>query len=78
MPAHLKNYEQERQVTMQYKPEYQKQALERIEKNEELTKKTFPVFMKVMFVIFFWIPLFVFNLIPVYFLTRPKIKEQFE
>ncbi len=76
---HTKDYEKSRQnIILQFKPEYQQKALERLEKSEEFGRKAAPITFKVLLLLFFWIPFFACNLIPIYFFTRPKVKEQFK
>ena len=61
-------------ITEQLKPEYQQKALERLEKSKETMKKGLPIILIVIFVV----PGVIFELIPIYFFTRPKVREQFE
>ena len=61
------------QIIERMKPEYQHEALERLEKSNEIMKKGLPVIL----IIIFGIPGLIFELIPIYFFTRPKVKEQF-
>lgn len=67
-------YKQQKQrIVEQMKPEYQQKALENLEKAREINKKGQPI----LIVVLFGLPLFIFELIPVYFFTRPKVMEQF-
>jgi len=64
---------QEQMVQEQYKPEYQKKALEAIEKQKQITEKAMPMlFAIVTGITIGW------NIIIIFFFTRPKVKEQFE
>lgn len=61
-------------ITEQLKPEYQQKALENLEKSKELFRKALPI----IFIVIFGVPCLIFELIPIYFFTRPKVKEQFK
>lgn len=84
IPAYLKpmlkplNFEdyytkKKQMIIEQMKPEYQQKALENLEKVMEIGKKGLPAIIIVLFGVF----LLILELIPIYFFTRPKIKEQF-
>ena len=63
-------------IKEQMKPEYQQEALAKLEKNEEAAKKFTPLFMKAIL----WMSLgsvLILNMVQIYFFTRPKVKEQF-
>ncbi|OGX16285.1 MAG: hypothetical protein A2166_03975 [Omnitrophica WOR_2 bacterium RBG_13_41_10] len=63
---------QEQMVQEQYKPEYQKKALEAIERQKQITEKAMPIlFAIVTGITIGW------NIIIIFFFTRPKVKEQF-
>ena len=47
-----KDYERKRQYILQFKPEYQQKALERLEKNDELARKIAPNVSKAVMLIF--------------------------
>jgi xanthosine utilization system XapX-like protein len=55
------------------KPEYQQAALENIGKENEAGKKV--IFWGIMIVL--GLPFLALEIIPMYFFTRPKVKEQF-
>ena len=54
------------------KPEFQQKALEDFEKAIEISKKVFPIVIMVILILYL-----IFELIPIYFFTRPKVKAQF-
>ncbi|MFC1592502.1 hypothetical protein ACFL4C_00605 [Candidatus Omnitrophota bacterium] len=60
-------------IIEQMKPEYQQKALEDLEEVKQVSKKVLPILVIVLsgFIL-------VFELIPIYFFTRPKVKEQFK
>jgi hypothetical protein len=60
-------------IIEQTKPEYQPQALERLEKSREQGKKALSTVITAIVVL--WL---IFELIPIYFFTRAPIKEQFK
>ena len=63
---------QEQMIQEQYKPEYQKKALEAFEKQKQAAEKAMPIVYGVTIgVTFIW------NMIIIFFFTRPKVKEQF-
>lgn len=67
-------YNKKRQVIVeQIKPEYQQKALENLEKVRKVNDKALPI----IFVLLFGMPLLIIELLPIYFFTRPKVKEQF-
>ncbi len=78
--ADFKKYEKyhytksEQRIVEQMKPEYQQKALENLQKSKEAVKIALPV----IFIIIFGVPISIFELIPIYFFTRPKVKEQFK
>lgn len=61
-------------ITEQMKPEYQQKALEDLAKTRKITEKILPI----VFIVIFGTPLLILELIPIYFFTRPKVKEQFK
>lgn len=61
-------------IINQMKPEFQQKALENLEKEREIGKKVLPTF----FIIILGLPWLIFELAPIYFFTRPKVKEQFQ
>ncbi|MFH1776122.1 MAG: hypothetical protein ABH952_00950 [Candidatus Omnitrophota bacterium] len=63
----------EQKIIQEVKPEYQEEALNRLRIGKKMAKKSVPF----IFAIFMGIPLFIAELIPIYFFTRPKVKEQF-
>lgn len=64
---------QEQIIYEKYKPDYQKEAMENLERSKEITKKSLPVvFALIMGMGLVW------NLGIIYFFTRSKVKEQFE
>ena len=68
-------YTREKQrIAKEIKLEYQQKALENLEKGEETAKKVTPI----VIIVFFALPILIFELIPIYFFTRPKVKEQFK
>lgn len=71
----LSNYEatQKKIIIERFKPEYQKEALENFSKRQESMKKVFPYLIS--FIIVFPVCM---ELVPIYFFTRPKVKEQFK
>lgn len=67
-------HEKRKQIVLeQVKPEYQKKQLETLEMKQRISKKTIPILLLV-----FGIFSVGFELIPVYFFTRAKVKEQFK
>ena len=69
-PAFEKLYtESEKELLEQIKPEYQASALERLRKDNEAVKKIAP-FMAIGIML-------ILEALPIYFFTRPKVKEQF-
>ena len=62
------------QIIEQVKPEYQQKALVDLEKMKETGKKILPIFL----IVFVGFPLLIFEALPIYFFTRPKVKEQFK
>jgi len=72
--ANSKDYynKKKQQILEQMKPEYQQKALENLEKGREISKKVLPIF-----IVLFGVSFLLLELIPVYFFTRPKVKEQF-
>jgi len=61
-------------IVEQVKPEYQQKQLANLEKTKEMSKKFLPIFL----IVLFGVPLMIFEAIPIYFFTRPKVKEQFK
>ena len=63
---------QEENIRQQYKPEYQEKALEKIRQAKEISDKMLPFlnFASAVLVVGF-------NLLIIYYFTRPKVKEQF-
>ena len=67
-------YKQQKQrIVEQMKPEYQQEALENLEKAREVNKTGLPI----LIVVLSGVPFLLFELIPIYFFTRPKVMEQF-
>lgn len=60
-------------IIEQMKPEFQQKALTNLEKGREISKKGLPILIMVIVAL----PWLIFELIPIYFFTRPKVKEQF-
>lgn len=56
------------------KPEYQQKALEDLENSNKITRKVLPI----IFIVIFGVPMLILELAPIYFFTRPKVKEQFK
>ena len=68
-------YAKQKQVIIeQVKPELQQKALENLGEAREAIKELRPT----VFMVIFGLPWLIFELIPIYFFTRPKIKEQFQ
>ncbi len=61
-------------ITEQMKPEYQQKALEDLEKSKGVVGQVVPI----IFIVIFGVPMLLLELVPIYFFTRPKVKEQFE
>jgi hypothetical protein len=62
-----------KQIILQnVKPEYQQAALDKIPKENEIAKKVFAGMM-----IAFSLPLLALEIIPIYFFTRQRVREQF-
>lgn len=61
-------------IAEQVKPEFQQKALEDLEKSKTVVGKVVPIF----FIVIFVVPILLIELIPIYFFTRPKVKEQFD
>lgn len=60
-------------IIQQYKPEYQQKMLADLEEAQKISKKVLPFF--IMGIGIFQLSL---GLIPIYFFTRPKVREQFQ
>ena len=58
----------------QMKPELRQKALENPEKGKEVPRKVLPI----IFIVIFGVPILIFELVPIYFFTRLKVKEQFK
>jgi hypothetical protein len=69
-----KHYSKSKQMIVeQMKPEFQQKALKNLEETNKISKKSLPIV-----IMFTGISGLVFALIPIYFFTRPKVKEQFQ
>lgn len=67
-------YQKKKQIILeQLKPEYQQKALEALEERRNVSKKMAPIVLMIIL----GVPWALLELIPVYFFTRPKVKEQF-
>ncbi|MFC1704452.1 hypothetical protein ACFL1E_06730, partial [Candidatus Omnitrophota bacterium] len=65
--------EQKRQEIVEtYKPEKQKEELKKLDKLEKITRTVAPVFIYGVFSI-----MIIVHVLFIFFLTRPKVKEQF-
>ena len=63
---------QEQMIIEKYKPEHQQEALERIERSRQMVKKVSPIFFAIVTgIVIGW------NLLIIFFFTRPKVKAQF-
>lgn len=72
-----KGFEESRnKVKQQTKPEFQKEALDKIAKEEDAASKFLPLFLKFS-VIFSVVCGFIFNIFLIIFFLRPKVKSQF-
>jgi len=64
--------QQEQLILQQYKPEYQKKALQQLETSREANKRLLPIFfMVVIGIAIAW------NLLIIYFFMRPQVEGQF-
>jgi len=61
-------------ITEHYKPEHQQKALADFEKTEAMSEKMVPI----VFIVFGAVLPLLLAVIPIYFFTRPKVKEQFK
>jgi hypothetical protein len=65
---------QKKIIVEQIKPEHQQKALEDLARNREMANKIVPI----VIIILSGIPALIFELIPIIFFTRAKVKEQFK
>ena len=60
-------------IMEQAKPESQQEGLVAVDRFDETSKKALPIIA----IFLFGLPMLIFELLPIIFFTRPKVKEQF-
>ena len=69
--------QQKQDILERLKPEYQQKALEDLDRAREWQRKAVP-FVSIFLWVILGIPVILLELLPIYFFTRPKVKEQFK
>ena len=69
--------QREKMILNYLKPEHQEDALKQLEIMKEISEKKIPIFRIILLTVVLG-TFFLVELIPIYFFTRPKVKEQFK